>query len=144
TEFGVKYSALEDRLFLSLANYEQSRTNITEDPDDPTLDAEVTSTRARGTEFELKLVPRAGLTVSLFALQQETVFRPNTGGTFAIDARSLGFMDVVDPVTGEIVYPAEAFLFGGISNIEMPDGMPQYELRTNNPEHQAGGTITYQ
>lgn len=143
-EYGVKYSALGERLFLSVANYEQTRTDVTADPDDPTLNAEVTSTRARGTELELKIVPRSGLTLSLFALKQETLFRPITGGTFAIDARHLGFMDVIDPETGEVIYPAEAFLYGGIANIEMPDGLAEFEVRPTQPERQAGATVTFQ
>lgn len=141
-EAGIKASLLQDKLFLSVAGYEQRRTSVTENPDDPLLDAEVTSTIGRGIETEIKWVPSRGLALSVFGLKQEVKFNPNTGGAFNFDARALGFMDVLDEA-GNVVYPAEAFLYGGNARIMLPDGMPEYVLRTNNPEYQAGFNVNY-
>ena len=141
-EAGIKASLLRDKLFFSVAGYEQRRTSITENPDDPLLNAEVTSTIGRGVETEIKWVPSRGLALSIFGLKQDVKFNPNTGGAFNFDARALGFVDVLD-ANGNVIYPAEAFLYGGNARIELPDGLPEYAARTNNPEYQAGANINY-
>jgi outer membrane receptor protein involved in Fe transport len=143
-EAGIKLSGFDDALFFSLARYDQTRTNVSADEDDPTLGAYVTSTEARGVEAELKWIPKRGMSVSLFGLRQKIKYSPNTGANLNLSARALGFMDVVDPATGEVIYPAEAFLYGGRANIVLPDNMPEFQKWTNNPESQAGGYITYQ
>jgi outer membrane receptor protein involved in Fe transport len=143
-EAGLKLSGRDDSLFFSIARYDQTRTNVSADEDDPTLGAYVTSTEARGVEAELKWVPVRGLSLSLFGLRQKIKYSPNTGGNIFLNARALGFTDVVDPATGEVIFPAEAFLYGGRANIVLPDNMPEFEQYEANPETQAGGYVTYQ
>jgi iron complex outermembrane recepter protein len=84
------------------------------------------------------------LFVSLYGMTQKTRFDPNIGGTILVDARTLGFKDVLDPATGAVIYPAEAFLYGGRSRIALPDDMPEYRYKSGNPERQFGLSMNYQ
>ena len=112
TEVGVKSSLIDERLFLTLARYQQTRTDIS-NPEDPTEGADITSSETTGIEFELKWVPSRDVFVSVFALMQESDYIFASNGNIAFDGRMLGFQDVVDPATGEVIYPAEAFIYGG-------------------------------
>jgi iron complex outermembrane recepter protein len=143
-EAGVKSSMFRDKLFLTVAAYEQSRTNVSYEDDDTLLSADVSSTMTEGYEIELKLIPIRGLNISIFGLKQETKFTPNRGEVVVVDARTLGFVDVVDPATGQVIYPAEAFLYGGRARIRVPDGLAAYEMRPTQPEYQYGGNASYQ
>jgi iron complex outermembrane receptor protein len=143
-EAGIKSSMFRDKVFLTLAAYEQSRTNVSYEDDDTLLSADVSSTVTKGYEAELKLIPMRGLNISLFGLKQNTKFNPNAGEVLLVDARTLGFVDVVDPATGAVIYPAEAFLYGGRARIRLPAGLSAYENRPTQPEYQFGGNASYQ
>src|SRR5690606_37416121 len=52
------------------------------------------------------------------------------------------FRDVLD-ANGNVVYPAEAFLYGGRAQISLPANMPEYEVKRGNPETQFGFNATY-
>ena len=106
------------------------------------LGAEVSSTLTEGVEAELKFSLWENLVVSLYALKQETRFRPNTGGNILVNARTLGFQDVLD-ASGNVIYPAEAFLYGGRAQLTLPADMPGYEIKQGNPETQFGFNATY-
>ena len=41
-------------------------------------------------------------------------------------------------MTGEVLYPAEAFFYGGKANVDLPSNTPGYRERPGNPETQAG------
>ncbi|WP_421794190.1 TonB-dependent receptor plug domain-containing protein [Hydrocarboniphaga effusa] len=140
-ELGLKASLLDDHLFFSTALYEQRRINVN-NPEDPTITVEASSTVTRGWESEIKWVPTPKLFASFYALSQKTLYEPNRGGVVLIDARSLGFQDVVDPATGEVVYPAEAFLFGGRAFIQLPPGVEAYREKQGNPNVQIGASLT--
>ena len=144
TEGGVKSSLLEERLFLTLAHYQQTRTDIS-NPEDPTEGADITSSETTGLEFELKWVPSRSVFVSVFALKQKSDYIFASNGNIAFDGRMLGFQDVVDPATGEVIYPAEAFIYGGKAQINLPTALKQENLRRNgNPEEQFGVNASYQ
>ncbi|SHG94545.1 TonB-dependent Receptor Plug Domain [Hydrocarboniphaga daqingensis] len=143
TEVGIKASLLDRRLFFSSALYQQRRINVS-DPDDPTITAEASSTLTEGWETEIKWVPIRGFFASFYALTQKTLYSPNRGGSILIDARSLGFQDVVDPATGEVIYPAEAFLFGGRAFVQLPAGVDAYREKQGNPNTQLGATLNAQ
>ena len=51
----------------------------------------------------------------------------------------MGYVDVLDPVTGEVLYPAEAFFYGGKANVNLPVNVPGYLERTRQPRN-AGRT----
>lgn len=141
-EFGVKGNILGGKAFFSLAHYEQTRTSVSEEDPGSVLGAEVSSTRTKGIEAELKFVPMENLLVSVYGLNQETKFNPNGGGDIMVDARTLGFQDVLD-ADGNVVYPAEAFLYGGRAYIRLPDDVDLYETKRGNPETQFGINANY-
>ena len=143
-EAGVKWSGFGDKLFLSSAVYQQSRYDVTE-PDDPSFGAEVTSVITDGLEVEAKWAPSKNLFVSAFGIYQKAKYLDlPVSANINIDARTLGFRDVVDPATGEVIYPAEAFLYGGRAFVIMPGALNnKYGRITGNPEHQYGMTGSY-
>ncbi len=144
-EAGIKTSLFHDRLFMSAAYYEQSRFDVTE-PDDPSFGAEVSSTVTKGYEFEFKYAPMKNLFVGGYATYKraEYVDLP-VSANINIDARTLGFVDVLDPVTGAVLYPAEAFLYGGRPALVMPGALAsQYGKITGNPDTQFGLNANYE
>lgn len=147
-EVGVKTSMLNNTLFSTISFYEQTRIILQSPDEDPaaaaaTAGAFASSTQTTGGEWELKWVPTKRFFVTAYALKQETEFKPNSGGTLLVDARTLGFKDVVDPATGKVVYPAEAFLYGGRSRVILPDNVAAFKLKGGNPEIQAAVTSGY-
>ncbi len=48
----------------------------------------------------------------------------------------LDFLDVLDPVTGEVLYPAEAFFYGGKATVQLPAGQSAFSKRVTNPDKQ--------
>jgi iron complex outermembrane recepter protein len=143
-ETGVKLSMLEDKLFFTTALYEQTRISVSQNDDPAVIDAEVSSTITEGWEGEIKWVPSSNVFLSFYALRQQTEFQSVTGGgNFLVSARVLGFQDVVD-ADGNVVYPAEAFLYGGRAFLVMPNELTsQYERKRGNPETQLGLTAQY-
>ncbi len=123
--------------------YEQGRREVSSDDDAAVLSAYATATTTRGWQTELKLAPTRNVLLSLYALRLSTKYTPNMGATIQVDARSLGFRDVVD-ASGRVVYPAEAFLYGGRVRIVLPDNMPQYEKKQGVPDTQIGISGIYQ
>lgn len=142
-EAGIKATAFRDKLFVTLATYEQSRINVSYEDDDTLLSADVSSTITKGTELELKLVPIRGLNLSIFGLKQVTKFYPNLGGDLVVDARLIGFQDVLDSA-GNVIYPAEAFLYGGRARIRLPNNSAGFNIRPTQPEYQYGANASYQ
>lgn len=143
SELGIKASLFEDRLFATVSAYEQARMNVEVDDPEAVLFAYPTATKARGWTAELKWVPTRNLFVSAYATHQVTKYNPNYSSTQLVDARTLGFQDVLD-ANGNVIYPAEAFLYGGRSRVILPANLPQYAKKQGNPETQIGFATTYQ
>ncbi len=142
-EVGVKASWLGGRLNLSTTAYEQGRVGVSENDLANVINAYATSTTTRGLQTEIKWAIGRDVLLTLYALTQETRFTPNTGGVMQIDARALGFADVLD-ADGNVIYPAEAFLYGGRAGIALPNGLDEYERKQGNPDEQVGVTALYQ
>jgi iron complex outermembrane receptor protein len=142
-EVGIKASLLDQRLFLSLAAYEQARIEVESDDPVETLFAYATATRTEGWTAELKWVPVRNLFLSLYGLHQTTRFDPNMGTVQLVDARTLGFQDVLDD-QGNVIYPAEAFLYGGRTRVRLPDGVEAYSKKQGNPDTQFGLNSSFQ
>lgn len=144
-EAGIKGSFFGGKLQASVAAFRQSRNDVNS-PDDPSASADVNSTESEGVEFEAKWVPIRDLFLSAYISYQtqEYVTAPASSTTFEVDGRQVGFQDVYDPATGELLYPAEAFLYGGRSTTAVPAGTTQYQDRVGNPETQASLQGTYQ
>lgn len=146
-EAGIKSSFFKNTVFTTISVYEQTRIILQSPDEDPaaaaaTAGAFASSTKTTGGELEIKWVPTKNTFVTAYALKQETEFTPNSGGTMLVDARTLGFQDVVDS-TGKVIYPAEAFLYGGRSRVTLPDGVEAHKLKGGNPEIQAALTAGY-
>jgi iron complex outermembrane receptor protein len=142
-EIGVKASLFEQKLFVSSALYDQWRSDASASDPSVLLSTDITTTRTRGWETEVKWVPSKDLLVSLYALAQETTFLFSAGANILVDARALGFRDVVDG-SGNVIYPAEAFLYGGRAFLTLPSGVGAYEEKQGNPNIQVGLNTTYQ
>lgn len=142
-EAGIKGELFDGRLFFSSAYYEQRRID-TMGVTDPTLTAEATATRTRGWETEIKWAPLDQLLLSFYGLHQKTIYTPNLGGAILVDARTVGFQDVLDPVTGAVVFPAEAFLYGGRAFLQLPNGLDEYREKQGTPDTQLGLNALYQ
>ncbi len=136
-EAGIKGAPLSGDLFFSAAVYRQQRSGI-HSPTDVSVAADATSTRTRGWELELAWTPSPHFSASFYAAHEKTVFDPNYSIGIVVDARTLGFADVVDPATGKVVYPAEAFLYGGRAILVLPAGMREYEEKQGTPNRQMG------
>lgn len=141
-EAGIKASLLDGKLFMSTALYEQQRVDGAVDDPAALLDTDVTQTRTTGWEAELKWVPHERLFLSAYALAQRSVFNFRKGSNVMVDARALGFQDVLDD-DGNVIYPAEAFLYGGRAFLVLPDGLEQYAGKQGNPAVQLGVNATY-
>ncbi|MEO6002214.1 MAG: TonB-dependent receptor [Opitutus sp.] len=142
-EAGVKASLLSNKVFVTLAAYEQTRTDVSPNSDSSIISAEVSSTLTRGTEMEIKWVPSKAFSLSVYALAQKTVYDPVRPGTIWINADWLGFKDVVD-ATGKVIYPAEAFGYGGKLNLTVPQAIADlYPEKQGIPENQFGVNSVY-
>jgi iron complex outermembrane recepter protein len=141
-EAGVKASLFGERLFLSTALYEQSRTDVIEADVAALFNVDVSSTRTRGWEAEIKWIASERLFLSLYGLAQESEILFSRGANILVDARTLGFVDVVD-AAGNVIYPAEAFLYGGRAFLSLPTGMTQYREKQGNPAVQVGANAIY-
>lgn len=142
-EAGIKGSWLEGNLNLVSTVYEQGRAGVAQDDLPNVINAYATATTTRGWQTEIKWVPRKNLLLSFFALKQVTKYLPNAGGVIQLDARALGFKDIFD-TEGNLIFPAEAFLYGGRANIILPNNLSEYERKQGNPENQMGVTVIYQ
>ncbi|HTE39881.1 MAG TPA: hypothetical protein VK629_03575, partial [Steroidobacteraceae bacterium] len=136
-EAGLKVSAFRDRVFFAVSAYRQARADTEYTDDINVINAYAGSTRTEGIEFELKLVPTRNWQLSLYGLEQKTYYDPNVSSTLLVDARTLGFQDVLD-AQGNVIYPAEAFLYGGRSRIVLPANSPLYREKQGNPHLQIG------
>jgi outer membrane receptor protein involved in Fe transport len=77
-------------------------------------------------------------------LFQSAKYILNSQELVEINARQLGFQDVTDPQTGAVIYPAEAFLYGGRTLMSIPASLlQQYSKRTGDPEKQCGLNLDY-
>ncbi len=141
-EAGIKASFFNNRLYMSASRFRQSRLEVTQNEDPSLLTAEVSSTISKGWDAEIRWMIMRGLNVALFGQQETTQYSPNIGGTELIDGRFMGFSDVKD-AAGNVIYPAEAFMYGGRPSIQIPDNLPQYLLKPSNPEYQVGLNISY-
>lgn len=142
-EAGIKASMLNNKLFMSVAGFKQERIEVSASDDPNLLTTEASSTSSKGIEAEIKWVIARGLNVGLFGIKETTEYLFDNGGTNLIDARTLGFQDVLNP-DGSVLYPAEAFLYGGRPSIVIPAGLPQYKMRPSNPEYQVGMNASWE
>jgi outer membrane receptor protein involved in Fe transport len=143
-EVGIKGSWLDGRLFVTVDGYEQQRQDSVA-PTDPSASANVSDTYTRGTEFEIKYSPVPGLFLTAYALAQHGVYLvPTTSGsTVDVSGKNLGFQDVRDPNTGNIVYYANDFTYGGRPTVLFPTNDTRFADRTGDPTRQFAWSANY-
>jgi hypothetical protein len=115
-EAGVKGSHFKDKFFWAVAAYRQERSTVVADLSGNPLAGGLGNVKGEGIELETRWVPSKNFWVSAFAVFQETTLVA-TAGNVRVHGEPLGFSDVVDPVTGAVLYPAEAFTWGGQASI---------------------------
>lgn len=136
-EGGAKATLFKGKLFYTAAFFEQTRTSFDAVS---TVGGAASSTLSRGWENEFRFVLNdkftflGGVTFSQARYLQ--------GGSISVDARSLGFPDVVDSA-GNVIIPAEAFGWGGRLSTTIPDSEPDYREVEGIPDRVANLTIIY-
>ena len=141
-EAGIKGMWLDGKMFFTSSVYRERRTDVSENDDPTVINAYPTSTITRGGEAELKWVPLRNLFASVYAQRQITKYDPNIGGLILVDASALGFQNVTD-ASGHVIYPADAFLYGGRAYLQLPNNMPQHATKQGNPPTQLGFAGSY-
>jgi len=136
-EGGIKMSLLKNRLFGTVSWFEQTRASF-----DPvsTVGGGASNTLSRGWESDFRFVMNnqwtfiAGITFSRAHYLQ--------GGQISIDARTLGYPDVVD-ANGKVLIPAEAFGWGGRLATVIPDSEKDYREVEGIPDRVGNITVIY-
>lgn len=117
-EAGVKASLLDNKLFATLAVFEQNRIAFAQGD----AEASVDKTESRGIEAEIRWVPIPSVSVVASGVWSKAEFLEGSDQTVRINGRYAGFSDVRDPATGEVIVPAEAFGWGGVPQIRILGG----------------------
>jgi iron complex outermembrane receptor protein len=124
-EYGFKGSVMDGKLYYALAQFEQTRNgNVLTEGDTNT----VRSTKAEGTEIELRYVPNKHwtfMTTASFIEVTRIGMIPGTYRSATVTAEYLGFKDVKD-ADGNVLYPANANLWGGNPALIIDNGDPKY------------------
>jgi iron complex outermembrane receptor protein len=141
TEVGIKGTAFGSKAQWTLAAFEQERTDV-QSPSDPSLSAYAQSTRTEGVEASLNMQPTRKWFVGMSVTYLDPRYiQGSTSDQVRVDARDLGFQDIVLP-TGEI-YPAEAFGYGGKFSLPLVDPNNVYDEVPGMPDVQAALNTTY-
>lgn len=112
-EIGIKGSHFDGKLYWALAGYRQERATVDEDPNGNPLIGSLGVLTGEGVELEVRWVPNEKFYLSGFSVAQKTLDVSGRAGWLRLHGTTHGFEDVLDPVTGEVIYPAEAFTWGG-------------------------------
>jgi iron complex outermembrane receptor protein len=139
-EVGIKTSWFNNKLTMTVAGYQQTRTDV-RTPDDPGAGADVSSTEYKGVEYSFAWAPFKNLYVGGYALTQKGKYTVDSGFNAEVDGRTLGLADI--KLADGSIYPAEAFLYGGRFAVAVPANQPQFRDRTGDPEVQAGLNSTF-
>ncbi|HEY0944226.1 MAG TPA: TonB-dependent receptor [Opitutaceae bacterium] len=138
-EAGVKGSIRNDKIYYSVAAYDQTRSSSTLEEGE----SFIRSTVNRGIEAELRWVPNKHWSFILTGTwtKVERIQLNGSTRTAAATASYIGFQDILD-ANGNVIFPAEAFLWGGNANVVIPDD-PAYNEYGQYPDHIIGTFIGY-
>jgi outer membrane receptor protein involved in Fe transport len=141
-EFGIKGELFSGKAQWTVAGFQQERTDVTT-PSDPSLSAFASSTATKGIESSFNWQPIKSLTTgaSLTFMQPKFTTPLTLANTQNINARLLGFQDIVLP-TGE-VFPAEAFGYAGNMSVVLADRDNTYDDVPGIPKWQASANASY-
>src|SRR5690606_25485082 len=93
-EIGLKAALLDDRLYFSVAGYQQARRDARLGDPTGVLTAYVSATSTERWEPELGRTPTRNLSFSLYPLHQVTRHTPITGDPSMADGRQLALRDL--------------------------------------------------
>lgn len=117
-EAGVKTSLFKDKLFLTGAVFQQERISFSQGDAEASVDKSI----SRGIETELRWVPLEGLSFVASGVWSKAEYLEGSDQTVRINGRFAGFSDVIDPLTGQVLVPAEAFGWGGVPQVRILGG----------------------
>ena len=141
-EAGIKGSWLDGTLTFTDSYFIQARTDISA-PTDPTASANVSSTNTKGWENQIHWQVTRKLNVGAYSFWESSHYIYNSVSSITVSARLLGFQDVTD-ANGNVLYPAEAFDYGGKANINIPAPLASlYTKVVGVPDHQYGVNMNY-
>ena len=115
-EVGMKGSHFRDKFYWAVSAYEMERSTVTTDLTGNPLVGGLSNLKGRGVEIEARWVPSKNFYVSVFSVFSKTEF-VDTAQWARVHGEPLGFSDVIDPVTGRVIYPAQAFTWGGQASV---------------------------
>jgi iron complex outermembrane receptor protein len=119
-EIGVKGTFLEGKLYAAVALYRQERSTVTADPGGNPLLGGLGNVKGEGVEIEARYAPNKNFWIAGFTVFQKTEIVTTSTDFVRVHGEALGFTDVLDPVTGNVIYPAEAFTWGGQASVGVP------------------------
>lgn len=138
-EVGIKGSIFKDRFYWAMSAYQQGKTSVSLD----TNGAEITSgsvdaSVSKGLEIEIRWVPNKQFYLTAYAVSQKSTTKVLAGTRSArVAGTLLGFADVKDS-SGNVIFPAEAFSWGGQNTVNVPvdtvletPGYPNLQLGTS-------------
>lgn len=141
-EAGVKGDWFNHRLYGSFSIFQQSRTDVSS-PSDPTAGADSSATITKGMELQLDANPTNKFHMGFYAAGNHAKYAFNSNSNMSYTGRQIGFADVKD-ANGKVIYPAEAFLYGGKAFLTLPaDLIPLYLDRVGEPRFQTGVNLDY-
>jgi hypothetical protein len=141
-EVGVKGQLFKGKAQWTLAGFKQTRNDVSS-PTDPSVGVEVTSTETKGIEADFKYIPTKKLFTSTSLVYMTSKYITGASGTnIEVNGRELGLQDIIGP-NGE-VYPAEAFLYGGRTQLVLTDPNNIYDDVPGLPNWQGAFNATYQ
>jgi iron complex outermembrane receptor protein len=138
-EIGLKGSIPSLRLFYGVSVYEQKRTsNYTVEGD-----SFIRRTLNRGLEAEIRWAPTRNFSAAFTGVSTKVELLATTAPTRTATATAeyVGFMDVKD-AAGNVVYPANAFGWGGNISVTIPNS-DYYKEFGGYPDHILTAFLTY-
>jgi iron complex outermembrane recepter protein len=137
-EAGIKTSLFKDKLFLTVAAFRQSRIAFSQGD----AEASVDKTESQGIETEVRWAPTRNFSLVGSVVFSKARFLDGSDQTVRINGRYAGFSDVIDPATGRVLVPAEAFGWGGIPQVRILGGDVYPEV-PGNPDKVVNLFATY-
>ncbi len=138
-EVGIKGSMFKERLYWAMSAYQQGKTSISLN----TNGGEITSgsidaSVSKGLEIELRWVPNKQFYITGYVVSQKSTTKVLAGTRSArVAGTLLGFADVKD-ANGNVIFPAEAFSWGGQNSVNVrvdqvleTPGYPNLQLGTS-------------
>ncbi len=140
-EGGFKGNLFNDKVFYAVSFFDQIRTgNIIVEGESFNR-----STQNKGTEIEVRWLPNRHWSIigsATFSSQYRVGLDPAGTRTAAASANFLGVQDIKD-AAGNIIVPANAYLYGGNSSVTIPNSNSSYDKFGQYPDVVLGSFIGY-